>query len=66
MVQSNSVTITVTAPAPTYTCYIGHCKTFRLPNGTTYTTCVADPYSSSTPCPAGQGSPSEACSGVEC
>ena len=54
-------------PLPTtYTCYKGGCKTLRLATGQLETFCQAAPYTSSSPCPAGQATPSEACSGVVC
>ena len=71
---SNSISITVKSntppppppPPPSYTCYSGRCKTLRLATGQLETFCQAAPYTSSTPCPSGHATPSEACSGVVC
>lgn len=55
-----------TPPPSSYTCYNGRCKSVRLSTGQTETYCQAASYTSSTPCPSGHATASEACNGVVC
>lgn len=69
--DSGTIDITVTSasppPPPSYTCYVGHCKTVKLPGGGSEEMCVASPYTSTVPCVPGENdTPTNACKKVTC